>query len=87
MTDAPEFMRADDIARLSPDSSAVGHRSADKRCTNGGPRCMVILKARSLNVRTFGQGMFNGKFIGIQFGVSLPFMHVVRHNGAVHFRV
>lgn len=41
----------------------------------------VLLKARSLNVQTFAGGMFNGEFMGIQFGVSLPFVHVVRHNG------
>jgi hypothetical protein len=40
-----------------------------------------ILKARSLNLRSFGGGVFNAAFMGIQFGVSQPFMHVVRHNG------
>jgi hypothetical protein len=41
----------------------------------------MILKTRSLNVRTFGAGMFNAAFMGIQFGVALPFAHVVRFNG------
>jgi hypothetical protein len=40
----------------------------------------MILKARSLNLQNFGGGVFNAAFMGIQFGVSLPFMHVVRHN-------
>lgn len=41
----------------------------------------MMLKARSLNVQNFGGGVFNAAFMGIQFGVSLPFVHVVRHNG------
>jgi hypothetical protein len=41
----------------------------------------MILKARSLNLQNFGGGVFNAAFMGIQFGVSLPFLHVVRHNG------
>ena len=40
----------------------------------------MILKARSLNVRAFDRGMFNGEFMGITFGVSQPYVHVVRHN-------
>ena len=44
-----------------------------------------LLRARSLNVRSFNVGMFTppniGHFIGMQFGVSLPYVHVVRHNG------
>ena len=41
----------------------------------------IILKARSLNVMSFGGGIFNSAFMGIQFGVSLPFLPVVRLNG------
>ncbi len=41
----------------------------------------MILKTRSLNVRTFAVGMFNAAFMGIQFGVAFPFAHVVRFNG------
>jgi hypothetical protein len=41
----------------------------------------MLVKARSLNVRTLGAGLFNAQFMGIQFGPSLPFVHVVRHNG------
>jgi hypothetical protein len=41
----------------------------------------MMLKARSLNLQNFGGGVFNAAFMGIQFGVSLPFLHVVRHNG------
>ena len=41
----------------------------------------MILKSRSLNVRTFAGGLFNGTFVGIQFGVSLPYVQVVRYNG------
>lgn len=44
------------------------------------PQSMVI-KSRSLNLQTTAQGMFNAAFAGIQFGVSLPFLHVVRLNG------
>jgi hypothetical protein len=41
----------------------------------------ILLKARSLNVVNFGGGVFNAAFMGIQFGVTLPFVHVVKHNG------
>jgi hypothetical protein len=40
----------------------------------------MILKSRNLNVRAFGAGMFNAQFMGVQFGMSLPFSHVVRYN-------
>lgn len=40
----------------------------------------MILKARSLNVRAFNRGLFNGEFMGMSFGVSLPYAHVVRYN-------
>jgi hypothetical protein len=40
----------------------------------------IILKARSLNVRAFNRGLFNGEFMGVSFGVSLPYVHVVRYN-------
>jgi hypothetical protein len=48
-----------------------------------GPQSMV-LRARSLNVRTLQQGIFNAEFMGIQFGVSLPYVHVVRHDGRLY---
>ncbi len=58
-------------------------QNEDIRTTPG--QNSLILRARSLNVRSFNVGMFNppnmGHFIGIQFGVSLPYVHVVRHNG------
>lgn len=41
----------------------------------------MILKARSLNVRAFNRGLFNGEFMGMSFGVSLPYVQVVRYNG------
>jgi hypothetical protein len=41
----------------------------------------IILKARSLNLISFGGGMFNTEFMGIQFGASLSFLPVVRLNG------
>lgn len=41
----------------------------------------MILKARSLNLMSFGGGIFNGEFMGIQFGVPLSFLPVVRFNG------
>ncbi len=40
----------------------------------------MILKA-PLNLRSFGGGVFNAAFMGLQFGVALPFAHVVRYNG------
>jgi len=40
----------------------------------------MILKAKSLNLQNFGGGIFNAAFMGIQVGVTLPFLHVVRHN-------
>lgn len=42
----------------------------------------IILKTRALNFRLLGHGIFgNSEFAGIQIGISLPLVHVVRHNG------
>jgi hypothetical protein len=41
----------------------------------------VLLKARTLNLQVFAQGMINVAFMGIQFGMASPYAHVVRHNG------
>lgn len=41
----------------------------------------MVLKSRSLNVRAEIQGMLQPNVLGMQFGVSLPFAHVVRFNG------
>ncbi|HXW29061.1 MAG TPA: hypothetical protein VEK55_06830 [Xanthobacteraceae bacterium] len=42
----------------------------------------VMLKTKSLNVRIVQQGFFQAENkLGIQFGMSLPFVHVVRFNG------
>jgi hypothetical protein len=41
----------------------------------------IVLKSRSLNVQAQIQGMIGPNLLGMQFGVSLPFAHVVRHNG------
>jgi hypothetical protein len=54
-------------------------QSTESFQTFASPNAM-ILKSKSLNLRGFGGGVFNAAFMGIQFGVSLPFMHVVRHN-------
>lgn len=43
----------------------------------------LVLKARSLNIRHF-QGVWNQDFMGIQFGVSIPYVHVVRYGGRCH---
>ncbi|MGA3303317.1 MAG: hypothetical protein ABSC72_08520 [Methylovirgula sp.] len=40
----------------------------------------MVLKAKCLNIRQL-QGLWNQTFMGIQFGVSLPFAHVVRYGG------
>ena len=39
----------------------------------------VIIKARGLNLNVFAQGLAHN-FAGLNFGFSLPLMHVVRHN-------
>lgn len=41
----------------------------------------LIIRARSLNVQLRDQGMLAPNAIGITFGVSVPYTHVVRHNG------
>jgi hypothetical protein len=41
----------------------------------------IVLKARSLNVRSLAQGMIEPGVFGMQIGLSLPFVHVVRFNG------
>jgi hypothetical protein len=41
----------------------------------------LMLKSRSLNLQLQGYGVYNAAFMGIQFGPSLPFLHVVRFNG------
>ncbi|WP_316234914.1 MULTISPECIES: hypothetical protein [unclassified Bradyrhizobium] len=41
----------------------------------------VLLKSNSLNLQAFGGGVYNASFMGLQFGLSLPFIHVVRCNG------
>lgn len=41
----------------------------------------IMLRTRNLNVRSFATGIFDAQFMGLQFVVSLPFMHVVSYNG------
>jgi len=41
----------------------------------------TILRSRSLNLRPIAAGMFNARFMGLEFQISLHFVHVVRHNG------
>lgn len=41
----------------------------------------ILLRAESLNVRSQKAGMIQPGFIGLQFGISLPLVHVVRFNG------
>jgi hypothetical protein len=41
----------------------------------------MMIRSNDLNLRSWGGGMFNGQFMGIQFGVAQPFLHVVRYNG------
>jgi hypothetical protein len=44
----------------------------------------IVLKSRSLNVQAQMQGMIGPNLLGMQFGVSLPFAHVVRLNGRAY---
>lgn len=44
----------------------------------------IVIKARSLNVRTQAQGMIAPGVFGIAIGVSLPWVHVVRYNGRLY---
>ena len=41
----------------------------------------LILKSKSLNIRTQAQGLLNPSLAGIAFGPGLPLVHVVRHQG------
>lgn len=41
----------------------------------------IIIKAKSLNVRTQANGMVQAGTFGIQIGLALPFVHVVRYDG------
>ncbi len=45
-----------------------------------GPQSMLIT-SRSLNFKALSQGFINRAFVGMQVGVALPLMHVVRMNG------
>jgi hypothetical protein len=45
-----------------------------------GPQSLII-RSECLNIQTQAQGVFNTMFAGIQFGVTLPFVHVVRLGG------
>jgi ParB-like nuclease domain len=74
-------------ARLSSPSSPdelmqcclpLVHQSEDFTIT-AGPTSMV-LRARSLNVRAF-RGFWRNNQMGIDFGVRIPFIQVVRHGG------
>jgi hypothetical protein len=48
--------------------------------TSHGPQS-IILTTKSLNLQLQAQGMFNGQFMGVTFGLSLPFVHVVEFQG------
>lgn len=41
----------------------------------------LIIRARSLNVQMLQQGKLAENAVGITFGLSAPFVHVVRYNG------
>ncbi|MGO9587023.1 MAG: hypothetical protein ACLP2Y_12575 [Limisphaerales bacterium] len=41
----------------------------------------VVVKSRNLNLQAQAQGFIHGAILGLQFGLSLPFTHVVRYNG------
>lgn len=45
----------------------------------------ILLRARSLNLHIFGGGLIThpdlGQFLGVHFGLRLPYVQVVRHNG------
>ncbi|MFZ1964577.1 MAG: hypothetical protein WAU78_14125 [Roseiarcus sp.] len=40
----------------------------------------MLLKTKNLNLRSLAAGIFNAQFMGLQFAVSLPFLHVVCYN-------
>lgn len=41
----------------------------------------ILVKAKSLNIRTLQAGMLANNLLGLAFGLTLPLLHVVRHNG------
>jgi hypothetical protein len=41
----------------------------------------AIVKTRNLNLQAQVQGFMHGSILGLQFGLSVPFTHVVRYNG------
>jgi hypothetical protein len=41
----------------------------------------ILLTTKSLNLQVQAQGMFNAMFMGVQFGLSLPFLQVVEFGG------
>lgn len=41
----------------------------------------MLITSRSLNFRALAQGFIGGAFVGMQVGVALPLVHVVRLNG------
>ena len=50
----------------------------------GANGCSILLKAESLNVRTLLAGHLGNNFVGIQFGLSLSLVHVVKFNGRAY---
>lgn len=54
--------------------------ATDEIKMNVGPQSAII-RSKSLNLRSLVGGVFNGQFMGLHFGPSLPFVQVVRHNG------
>ena len=44
----------------------------------------MMIKSDSLELRALGGGVFNASFLGMQFGLSLPFMQVACHNNRYH---
>ena len=46
-----------------------------------GTESSVLLRAESLNVRMLQAGLLAPNAAGLVFGLSLPLLHVVRHNG------
>ncbi len=68
------------IADLLPICLPKAEPSENIRVTGQGQS--VLIGSDSLNVRLMNQGIFQQhKFIGIQFGIGLPFVHVTRWNG------
>ena len=73
------FNRPPQLAELVPCCLPLGVQTETIQFVRG-PQSLIV-RARSLNVELQAQGMLASNTIGIQFGLSLAYVHVVRFNG------